>query len=57
LSRVIVYKPTDKITIKKYLFTNGSLKTNFVSFRIKTNNYITTYNLPEGYEVTVIEYS
>jgi len=57
LSRVIVYKPTEQITIKKYLFTNGSLKNNYISFQVSTNKYSTRYSIPEGYEVVVIVYN
>ncbi len=57
LSRVIVYKPTEQITIKKYIFTNGILKNNFISFQVSTNKYNTKYSFPDGYEVIVVVYN
>ena len=57
LSRVIVYKPNNNVTIKKYILTNGILQNKSISFDIETNKYQTTEILQNNYEVSVIVYS
>ncbi len=57
LSRVIVFKPNEYTTIKRYILTNDSFKNNFISFEVKTNKYVTKYSFPEAYEVFVIVYN
>jgi len=57
LSRVIVYKPNEYTTIKRYILTNDSFKNNFISFQVRTNKYVTKYSFPEAYEVFVIVYN
>ncbi len=56
ISKIITYKPSKHITIKKYVITNGITKDMLLSFDINTNNYLTIYSFPENYSLMVVVY-
>lgn len=54
LSKTIILKPAENITIKRYTITNGVTKNNFLSFDIFTKCSKTTFSFPKNYSVEVI---
>jgi hypothetical protein len=56
-SKVIIYKPSKNIIVKKYIITNGINKNLFLRYSITTNNYFSQKTLPANYSVMVITYT
>jgi len=54
LSRIIIYKPNNFVTIKKYILTNGIEQDQSISFEINTRKYQTIQVFPNNYEVSII---
>lgn len=56
ISTVIVYRPTSNLIVKRYILHNGLNKNSQLIFKIKTNNYVTTYIFPKDFEIRVNVY-
>jgi len=56
-SKVIIYKPSKNIIVKKYVLTNGINKNLFLKYSIATNNYFSKKTIPTNYSILVITYT
>ena len=54
ISKVIIIKPTEYTTYKKYIITNGISKNLYLCMYYQSNNYKTKYCFPKNYSVQVI---
>jgi len=54
ISKVIIIKPTEYTTYKKYTITNGISKNLLLCMNYQSNNYLSIYCFPKNYSVQVI---